>query len=251
MFDPLEKVQKLEGIFSEFPAKTPTAGEPDGPLFGNGDIGIVAGGRGDALTFWIGKNDFWSASRSHDIECHSGVRGFAVLQICSDCLKNAFPTFFTAAARVGYCPEIILKKLKEQFLNHSFPNFFIHYGGGGIECCSAVPSCINEMLFQSHEGILRFFPAWDKKKDAAFYQLRGYDAFVVSAEIKDGVVGDIDLFSEKGRPCSVLCPWQSPMVVTENESAVKCETKNVRDGIVYMFETKPHTFYKIKPEREK
>ena len=82
---------------------------------------------------------------------------------------NAFPTFFTAAARVGYDPKIIIEKFKEQFLNHSFPNFFIYYGGGGIECCSTVPGCINEMLFQSHEEILRFFPTWEKEKDAAFY----------------------------------------------------------------------------------
>lgn len=158
---------------------------------------------------------------------------------------NAFPTFFTAAARVGYDPEIILSKFKEQFLNHSFPNLFIYYGGGGIECCSAVPSCINEMLFQSHEGILRFFPVWDKRKNASFYQLRGYGAFVVSAELKDGIVGEIDLASEQGRPCTILCPWEPGMVVLEDGKPVPCKIKEIRDGQAYTFETRKNRHYKI------
>ena len=163
---------------------------------------------------------------------------------------NAFPTFFTAAARVGYDPEIILTKFKEQFLTHSFPNLFIYYGGGGIECCSAVPSCINEMLFQSHEGILRFFPVWERKKDAAFCRLRGYGAFVVSAELKNGVVGGVALTSEKGRPCSVLCPWESGMTVLENGAPVPCELRETRDGTVYTFETRAGGQYNMEPKKE-
>ena len=163
---------------------------------------------------------------------------------------NAFPTFFTAAARVGYDPEVILTKFKEQFLTHSFPNLFIYYGGGGIECCSAVPSCINEMLFQSHEGILRFFPVWERKKDAAFCRLRGYGAFVVSAELKNGVVGGVALTSEKGRPCSVLCPWESGMTVLENGAPVPCELRETRDGTVYTFETRAGGQYNMEPKKE-
>lgn len=158
---------------------------------------------------------------------------------------NAFPTFFTAAARVGYDPNIILTKFKEQFLTHSFPNLFIYYGGGGIECCSAVPGCINEMLFQSHENVLRFFPVWDKQKDAAFYHLRGYGAFVVSAELKNGTVQDITLFSEKGRPCAVLCPWESGMTVTADGKPVACEITRNKDGAIYRFKTMPDTAYLI------
>lgn len=163
---------------------------------------------------------------------------------------NAFPTFFTAAARIGYDPDIILSKFKEQFLTHSFPNLFIYYGGGGIECCSAVPSCINEMLFQSHEGVLRFFPVWDQKKDAAFYQLRGYGAFVVSAELKNGVVGDIQLISEKGRSCAILCPWKSGLAVLENGQTVPCEIRETRDGIVYTFDTNAGGQYEITAKKE-
>lgn len=72
-FRPVEKVQQYEGIFSSFPVKTPTAGEPDGPLFGNGDIGVVAGGTGEALTFWLSKNDFWSSANINQRESGSAA----------------------------------------------------------------------------------------------------------------------------------------------------------------------------------
>jgi len=179
-----------------------------------------------------------------------------LLQIARDTIQvmgrwsdfNAFPTFFTAAARVGYDPDIILSKFKEQFLNHTFPNFFIYYGGGGIECCSAVPSCINEMLFQSHEGILRFFPVWDKKKDAGFHKLRAYGAFVVSAKLEKEIVRNVEISSEKGRICEVLCPWENGMKVMENDEEIHCEKRTIREGIVYRFETKAGTNYKIERE---
>ncbi|MGN1346999.1 MAG: glycosyl hydrolase family 95 catalytic domain-containing protein, partial [Eubacteriales bacterium] len=162
---------------------------------------------------------------------------------------NAFATYYTAAVRVGYDPAVIIENLNRQIDTHSFNNFFIYYGGGGIECCSAVPTCVNEMLFQSHEGVLRFFPVWDKNKDASFDKLRGYGAFVVSAELKNGVIGDIEMFSEKGRPCSVLCPWESGMTVLANGTAISCETKTARDGVVYTFATEAGKSYILRAEK--
>ena len=138
-----------------------------------------------------------------------------LLEICRDTITvlgrwvdgNGFPTFYTAAARVGYDPSVILTHLREQCLNHSFPNLFLFYGGGGIECCSAVPSCLNEMLLQSHEGVLRLFPCWPKGKAARFGHLRACGAFLVSAELKDGHIQPVRIASERGRDCTLLNPW--------------------------------------------
>ena len=33
---------------------------PDGPLLGNGDVGVVLAGPPEAQVFYIGKNDFWT-----------------------------------------------------------------------------------------------------------------------------------------------------------------------------------------------
>lgn len=134
---------------------------------------------------------------------------------------NGFPTIFTAAARVGYDPEIILYELRRQCLEHSFPNLFIFFGGGGIECCSGVPSAINEMLMQSHEDIIRLFPVWPKHKDARFNQLRTVGAFLVSAALRNGVVGEISIVSEKGRRCKLENPWPEAVItITEEHNGI-------------------------------
>ncbi len=147
---------------------------------------------------------------------------------------NGFPTFYTAAARVGYDPTVILTHLREQCLNHSFPNLFIFYGGGGIECCSAVPSCLNEMLLQSHEGVLRLFPCWPRDKAARFGTLRACGAFLVSAELKGGQVQPVRITSEKGRDCIVLNPWPGRRV-----RLLRAKGEETLQGERVTFKTKP------------
>jgi len=46
-------------VFTEPAGDVPTNGMPDGPLLGNGDIGVVQAGPPGALAYYIGKNDFW------------------------------------------------------------------------------------------------------------------------------------------------------------------------------------------------
>ncbi|MCX6996891.1 MAG: hypothetical protein NTV49_07360 [Kiritimatiellaeota bacterium] len=130
---------------------------------------------------------------------------------------NGSSTFFPAAARVGYDPAVLLGKLHE-YSGRASANGRMWCGGGGLENNSTVPNTLNEMLLQSHEGILRLFPVWPKDKPARFTNLRAYGAFLVSAEFKDGVVTGVKLVSEKGRPCVVQNPWPGKTVhVTRNK----------------------------------
>lgn len=46
---------------------------------------------------------------------------------------------------------------------------------------------VTEMLLQSHEGVIRFFPCWSRNcGNARFGTLRANGAFIVSAELKGG-----------------------------------------------------------------
>ena len=71
----------------------------------------------------------------------------------------------------------------------------------------AFASGIQEMLIQSHTGIIRVFPAipadW---KDVSFKDLRTMGAFLVSAEMKGGAIVSASIFSEKGGHCCILLP---------------------------------------------
>jgi hypothetical protein len=68
-----------------------------------------------------------------------------------------------------------------------------------LEGNSAFAAGIQEMLLQSHAGVVRVFPAvpaaW---KDVSFDSLRTYGAFLVSAKKKAGNVTEVRVRSEKG-----------------------------------------------------
>ena len=120
---------------------------------------------------------------------------------------NTPETYFTSAARLGYDGESLLDELRKRITKTALSNLWIEQSGGGIETLSAVPSCINEMLLQGYEGVIRLFPVWPKDKDASFRNLRAHGAFLVSSSCKNNVIEYVTLISEKGRTCKIENPW--------------------------------------------
>ncbi len=157
---------------------------------------------------------------------------------------NGSSSFFPATARVGYDGDVILEKLHE--LNFH-PNGIIHNEGHMIENCSVVPNTVNEMLLQSHEGILRLFPVWPKNRDAQFHTLRAYGAFLVSAAIEDSLVKDVVIVSEKGRSCLVQNPWPGTRV----QLIVNGKPIKTLDGERLSFNTSPGDRIELLPEPPK
>jgi len=52
----------------------------------------------------------------------------------------------------------------------------------------------------SHKGVVRLFPVWPREMDARFAQLHAWFALLISAELKNGMVSNVKIFSENGRP---------------------------------------------------
>ena len=102
---------------------------------------------------------------------------------------------------------------------NSYANLVLSYGGGGIETVAGFLA-VNEMLLRSYEGVLRFFPVWPREQNARFGNLRAVGAFLVSAELKDGVVGCAKIQREKGRACTVQNPWAGQKVQLIREGKV-------------------------------
>ena len=127
---------------------------------------------------------------------------------------NGTNSFYPAAVRVGYPADSILTRLKE-YSRHTYHNGSQKDNPHGTENWSTVPNTINEMLCMGHQGIVRLFPGWPRSLDASFHQIRVEGAFLVSASIKDGVVGDVTVVSEKGRPLTILNPWNGEYVNLE------------------------------------
>lgn len=84
----------------------------------------------------------------------------------------------------------------------------------------AYASAIQEMLLQSHTGIIRVFPAIPEGwTNASFRDLRAMGAFLVSADYKNGEVQKVIVHSEKGGKLKILNPFSG-----------KIEEKNTRAG---------------------
>ncbi len=52
-------VSRHKAVFSAPPQKTPSEVSVDGPLLGNGDMGVCLGGPPQEQTYYLSKNDFW------------------------------------------------------------------------------------------------------------------------------------------------------------------------------------------------
>lgn len=85
----------------------------------------------------------------------------------------------------------------------------------------ALPAVIDECLMQSYDGTIRLFPNWPLEKDAEFHDLRAAGAFLVSAVLKDGKVGEVEILSEKGSPLNIILPWKNGGTVKSNKGKSK------------------------------
>ena len=72
---------------------------------------------------------------------------------------------------------------------------------------------LQEMLLQSQTGVIEVFPAvpadW---KDIRFERLRAVGAFLVSAEMKEGSVVSLEVYSEKGGTLKIRSPWDGSVI---------------------------------------
>jgi hypothetical protein len=84
----------------------------------------------------------------------------------------------------------------------------------------AAAGVITEMLLQSVNDILRFFPAWPTGKDAVFENLRAQGGFLVSAERKANLaVGGVQVRSTVGGSLRFVNPWAAMPTATRNGTA--------------------------------
>lgn len=105
-----------------------------------------------------------------------------------------------------------------------------------MEAMSLMATAMNESLLQSYDGTLRIFPAFKGAKTARF-TLHAQGGFVVSSEIKAGVVQWIAIKSLYGNLCKLELPWNKASVqssltrksriVTENKSEFKTKPDEV------------------------
>ncbi len=154
---------------------------------------------------------------------------------------NGSNSYLPAGARIGVDPQFLIDGIRDNIKEFGLPNRLFRHHGGGIEHLTTVPATINEMMMQSHEGIIRLFPCWDKKSSASFENLRADGAFLVTAELKGEKVTTLKIKSLKGRPCKVQCDGIKAVVRASDNKKIPFERK----GNTVTFETQAETVYTL------
>jgi hypothetical protein len=138
----------------------------------------------------------------------------ALLETCRNTLDalnlweqgNSFSWAFPAAARVGY--PGLYEKLRDRLAAEDGlrENMTLAQAYGGIETSGGI-AAVNEMLMQSVTGVIRLFPSWPAGRDARFERLRARGGVLVSASIRDGVIGPVELRAERDMAVRLCSPW--------------------------------------------
>ena len=107
---------------------------------------------------------------------------------------------------------------------------------------SVLAAAMNESMFQSYDGILRIFPAFPVNRDGRF-ELHAVGGFVVSSEIKSGIVQWVCIKSLSGNLCKLQLPWEKAVA----QSNLKRKSQ-VISGKIAEIKTKAGEVLMILPE---
>ena len=156
---------------------------------------------------------------------------------------NDFGMMFVMAVRAGYRPDRVIRAIKAW---KPEPNGIVSQkDGGGIETAGIIEA-INNMLLQSHDGVIRLFPNWDKTIDAEFKRLRAVGAFLVEARYHTSVqaIDAVQIFSEKGNDCVLQSPFEGACIrVTRADTRQTVAT--VQNEETFTFQTSAGVTYEI------
>lgn len=169
---------------------------------------------------------------------------------------NSFVHIFAAAARAGWRPDRLFSLWEAYLSNSSDPNCAMYpnglvlgCGGTGLENVGGT-AFVNELLLQSHEGVLRLFPAVPSRGRWAF-RLRAVGGFTVTAVFEaDRGVSGLRVASPAAstsagaavavpRSCALVSPWGGAVRVN---GAVHAAV----EGVV-RFAVEPATEYAVEP----
>jgi len=132
-----------------------------------------------------------------------------------------------------------------------FPSWpFRHFSS---EPMSIVCAAVNEMLVQSHDGVIRLCPAVPPSWNIRF-RLAATGGFIVNTEHVDGKISWVSIRSNFGKVCRVVRPWNQEHVYCVQVGKqgrvtdVDLEVRQVKDDSVLEFATSKGGLYLLARE---
>lgn len=126
--------------------------------------------------------------------------------------------------------ELFFRKNKVRDSDHDNQYFYLPmwpFRHMSMESMSVLATAMNESLIQSHEGVIRVFPAFSLNRNGRF-TLYAEGGFKVSSEISEGKVQWICIKSLSGKACSVELPWSEG--ICYSVSTMKKQAVNKKEG---------------------
>ena len=157
---------------------------------------------------------------------------------------NATAKEFVMAIRCGIDPAYVMERFNVLLDRSMRENYTLHDGYHGIEKAGAV-EFINAMLLTSDREIIKVFPNWTGA-DASFTRLRERGAFLISASMKNGEIGDVEVISEKGFDVTIVKPWDTVLVEDSDGVPVlytEGRTRNSGEDTVTFQTVAGHRYY--------
>ena len=104
---------------------------------------------------------------------------------------------------------------------------------------------LQEMLLQSHQGIIRIIPAWPNDWSGLF-RLRARNGFLIAAAIVNGNVPFVEIQSIFGNSCAMENPWKGEQVIVRSDATriLKSQDETIH------FETEKGKIYVIEPVKK-
>ncbi|WP_188114752.1 S-layer homology domain-containing protein [Paenibacillus sp. B2(2019)] len=124
-----------------------------------------------------------------------------------------------------------------------------HTVGASVQA-SLIYNTITHSLMQSNQDFINVFANWHKDQPAEFTRLRAKGAFLVDAkQNENGITTYVNIFSEKGKDCTVLNPWKGQeLEVYEDGNLIETVKGTNILGDTYKFATKANASYELKPQ---
>ena len=124
----------------------------------------------------------------------------------------------------------------------SFPLPMWPFRHMSMESMSVLATAMNESLLQSYDGTIRVFPAFPDYKSGR-YTLHARGGFIVSSEIRAGVVQWISIKSLLGNPCKLALPWEKGVMQSNMNNSVRKINRDMTE-----IKTKAYEVIMILPE---
>lgn len=107
-----------------------------------------------------------------------------------------------------------------------------------LEGPSALLCILNEMMLQSHGGVIRVFPSLPKRiSDCSFSTLRAEGSFLVSARCRKGATDRVEITSLAGQRCSVRLFRYDGSATVRFESADRTNEAIHNENDLWSFDT--------------